>query len=60
MNCPICNTDVPVQRKLMPHDHDVDGVRRYEKAFDVMVPHHYAKDPGLFRCDGSGAIFEVP
>jgi hypothetical protein len=58
--CPICNTSVPVTTKALPHDHDdAQGVRRTHKDFEVMVQHHFAKDPGLMRCEGSGAIFEM-
>lgn len=59
LTCPICNTSIPVTRKALPHDHDVNGVRYKTKEFDVMVTHPFAKDQGLSRCEGSGAIFEI-
>lgn len=57
--CPVCNAEIPVQRKSLPHDHDVGGVRLNEKEFDVMVPHLFNLTPGLSQCGGSGAIFEI-
>lgn len=60
MNCPVCRSDIPVQRKSLPHDHDdAAGGRLGSKDFDVMVRHRHQKDPALDYCGGSGAIFEV-
>jgi hypothetical protein len=59
--CPVCQTLIPVQRTQLPHDHvGADGQRATHKTFDVMAKHLYAKMPELGRCDGSGAIFDVP
>lgn len=59
MNCPICQADIPVQCKTLPHDHDnASGERQTHKDFDVMVSHRFAKDAALDYCDGSGAIFD--
>jgi len=57
--CPICSTEIPVQRKDLPHDWDDNGARLHTKAFDVLIAHRFAKDPLLELCPGTGAIFEV-
>lgn len=59
MMCPVCNTEIPVLVKAFPHDHDVNGIRVHTKDFHVLVPHRFAKDPGLDQCEGSKYIFEI-